>query len=79
MTYIIEVLSTEWAGTLRDGWRPAIAGSLNQTGWSNERASTFARRSDADSFLTMVAEQGPNTIRIKRSDGRVVFQSAAQS
>ena len=49
MAFRIEV-SGEWAGSV-GGWRPAIAGALNATGRSDEKASTFETREEADDVL----------------------------
>lgn len=40
----------EWAGTV-GGWRPAVAGTLNQTSMSDESASTFEWLDDATRFV----------------------------
>jgi hypothetical protein len=43
----------EWAGTL-GGWRPAIAGTVNQTGESDAAASTFTTHDEASIALDRV-------------------------
>ena len=51
----IEVLSN---------WRPAIAGTLNQTNADDETASTFPSLADAQQFVPLVMEQNPKSIRL---------------
>jgi hypothetical protein len=49
----------EWAGDVTPGWRPAVAGTLNQTGQSDEQASTFSSIEEAEATLGVVkAEVG---------------------
>lgn len=63
--YMIQVLANEWAGTLRDGWRPGVDGTLNNTNMSPEEASTFDTRADAERFLRdFVVPEGPTDSRI---------------
>lgn len=63
--YRIEVLSNEWAGTLRDGWRPAVAGTLNNTSLSDDAASTFDSAAEAANFLArFVVPEEPDQARI---------------
>lgn len=51
LCYRVEVRG-EWAGAADDGrWRPLCSGTLNQTGKSDEEASTFDTREEADSFV----------------------------
>jgi hypothetical protein len=74
--YRLEVQSREWAGILRDGWRPAIAGTLNQTRDDDETASTFSTVAEAMSFLTeAVLPEGPEAVRVVRSDGVVLYSA----
>ena len=71
--YRLEVQARPWAGALRDGWRPAVAGSLNQTRDDDETASTFATLHEAQSFAdAYVVPERPERWRIVRSDGVVV-------
>ena len=74
MTHTIQVQSNEWAGTLRDGWRPAIDGTLNSSEFSADEASTFESFEDAVEFLPLVREQNPDSVRIRREDGVVVHE-----
>ena len=65
--YRVEVRG-EWAGGL-GGWRPAVSGTLNQTGMSDADASTFEDSDEAD--------EGAETIRAeldadREDDVRVV-------
>lgn len=55
-------VSGEWAGT-SGGWRPAIDGTLNQTGEDPAEASTFTGDVPAD-VVEMVREQRPEAWRI---------------
>ena len=55
MAIIIEVTG-EWAGEV-DGWRPAIAGALNQTAFSDLYASTFSSREEAKAYLETLRQQ----------------------
>lgn len=41
----------EWGGALASDWAPAVTGTVNQTGESNESASTFESRDVAEAFL----------------------------
>lgn len=42
----------EWAGMPNDGrWRPLCSGTLNQTGRSDEWASTFDTRWETEHFI----------------------------
>ena len=45
--YRIMVKAREWAGRSASGWVPAISGTLNQTGKSDEEASTFDTYAEA--------------------------------
>jgi hypothetical protein len=58
-----------------DGWRPAVAGSLNQTRWSDEEASEFETPESALAFAeAFIRPEGEvEAIRIVRvSDGLAV-------
>lgn len=68
MKYKLEVRSNEWAGILRNGWRPAIAGTLNQTGLSDNEASTYPTLADAEADVAIVWEQEPEDVRIVEVD-----------
>jgi hypothetical protein len=48
-TYRIEVTG-EFGGAV-GGWRPAVTGALNQTGQSEEAASTFGTAAEAESVM----------------------------
>jgi hypothetical protein len=52
MLYRIEVTG-EWGGTV-GGWRPAITGTLNQTGGDDEWASTCVGRDTARAMFDAV-------------------------
>jgi hypothetical protein len=43
-----------WAGSSSSRWKPAIAGTLNSTGTSDEEASTFATFESAQDVLENV-------------------------
>jgi hypothetical protein len=47
--YLLQVTG-EWAGEV-GGWRPAIAGTVNQTGLTDEEASTFRTHEEASLAL----------------------------
>ena len=65
MAWRIEVQCQEWGNTLQDGWRPAIDGSLNQTGMTADEASTFTTRREAERVLdACVLPEGPDAVRI---------------
>lgn len=49
MSFQIQVRG-EWAGAV-GGWRPAVAGTVNQTGLSDEEASTCATHDEAQATL----------------------------
>lgn len=56
-------------GTFADslgGWRPGITGTLNQTGQSDEQASTFADEPSADAAAALVLDEGarPDDVRV---------------
>lgn len=51
-TYHVEVLGP-WAGATGRGWNPGVAGTLNQSGWSDDIASTFEDEDEA----TMAAHE----------------------
>lgn len=58
MKYRIEINTQEWAGKLsRRPWRPAIAGTLNQTGMTDEEASTYDTLTEAEVDVPVVREQ----------------------
>lgn len=47
----------EWAGAAADGrWHPLCSGTLNQTGKSDEWASTFDTREEAESFAAQAID-----------------------
>jgi hypothetical protein len=52
MAFQIQVTG-EWAGVV-GGWRPAISGTVNQTGESDDDASTFASHDEAQTTLDRV-------------------------
>lgn len=52
-SYRIEVRG-EWAGSVSSDWRPAISGTLNQTGESDEEASTCDTHDEAQATLENV-------------------------
>jgi hypothetical protein len=54
-------------GGTSDGWRPAITGTLNQTGLSDAEASTFESYGAAQEALGLVQESGATV-----EDARVV-------
>lgn len=65
MAYQVQVICNEWAGGLQSGWRPAIAGALNQTGLSDEEASTFDTEEEARAVLAdLVIPQNPDEARV---------------
>lgn len=75
MKAIMQVMSSEWGGTLHSGWRPAIAGTLNQTGLSDEASSEFPSLRSAMEFLPMVRAEAPESIRIIAAiSGRVLYE-----
>jgi hypothetical protein len=47
-----------WAGDASPGWRPAVAGTLNQTGGPDEEASTFSSLEEAESTLDFIKTEG---------------------
>lgn len=59
-----------WAGRPADGrWYPAVAGTWNQTGWDDERASTFECQRQASSIMAqMAAEAAEVEFRVRRVD-----------
>lgn len=40
----------DWGGAVASGWRPAVTGTLNTSGESDDHASTFETRGEALSF-----------------------------
>lgn len=65
MSYRVEVRGTFGGAT--GGWRPAITGTLNQTGKSDAEASTFQTEGDAEDACGLArAELGVDT-RITRA------------
>lgn len=64
MAYQVQVRG-EFGGAT-GGWRPAITGTLNQTGASDEAASTFADEPDADSAASLVLDSigDPESVRV---------------
>ncbi len=74
--YRLEVQAAEWGGTSVAGWRPAVAGPLNQTRDDDETASTFATIHEAMVFLDQhVMPERPRCVRLVRTDGTVVFSA----
>ena len=64
VNYQIQVRGS-WADGDSNEWRPAIAGTLNQTGLSDEEASTFATCREASDVLDeLVRPQNPVEMRI---------------
>jgi hypothetical protein len=53
----------EWAGTT-GGWRPGIAGTLNQTGQPDHRASTVDTVAEAFALQELVIAEGAPDYRI---------------
>jgi hypothetical protein len=51
--YQIQVTG-EWGGAVLNGWRPAITGTLNQTGEDDGSASTFDTHDEAAWVLDRV-------------------------
>lgn len=71
-TYRIEVKAQTWAGSIRRGWRPAIAGALNSTSHeSDEQASQFDSLDDAREAMEFVVHEEPDEARIVSSDGNI--------
>jgi len=64
-SYRVEVRGS-FGGTV-GGWRPAITGTLNQTGRSDEEASRFANSDEADEAVTLCVAEGA-----RREDLRIV-------
>lgn len=61
MGWMIQVRGGDWAGVGGDSWRPACGGTLNQTGRSDEFASTFETQEEATSFVDeMVRGESPS-------------------
>lgn len=58
--YVIEVKGN-WGGA-SGSWRPAVTGTLNQTGRSDEEASTFDTHEAAKAILdnVILPEAGPS-------------------
>lgn len=54
--YVVQVRGT-FGGSI-GGWRPGITGSLNQTGTSDEEASTFDASEHADDAFEMIVAEG---------------------
>ena len=62
--YQLQVRGT-WAGYADAGWRPAVDGTLNQSGMDPEEASTFRSRRAALTFaLEFVVPENPAEWRI---------------
>jgi hypothetical protein len=76
-SYRLEVQDMETTGGLYGGWRPAIAGHLNHTGRSDVEASTFTTEASAVYALAPVYDTWPESVRIIRSDGVVVYEELA--
>jgi hypothetical protein len=55
----------DWAG-VRGGWRPAVDGTINQTGMSRDAASTAPTRAEAEALAEAVVEAGaaPADVRV---------------
>ena len=65
MAWRIEVQCQEWGGTLRDGWRPAIDGTLKPAAMTADAASTFTTRREAERVLdACVLPEQPDAVRI---------------
>lgn len=80
MAYRLEVICKDRGGTLDNGWRPAIAGTLNQTQFSDGAASTYGRKEAALADLGMVREQRPNAIRIlNMKNGEIVYRETVDT
>lgn len=63
MAYQIQVRG-EWAGSV-GGWRPAVSGSVNQTGLSDEHASTFASEIEAEAALVALVREGAHEAELR--------------
>ncbi len=57
-----------WAGRPADGrWYPAVAGTWNQTGWDDERASTFECQRQASVIMAQMATEAAEVeFRVRR-------------
>lgn len=67
MRYMIQVRG-EWGGATSSAWRPAITGTINQTGRSDIDASTFDKADDAvgaQAAYMWAYEQGRAEFRIE--------------
>lgn len=64
-----------WAGIFTSTWRPAIDGTLNQTGLSAEEASTVETHEDARAMLeNVIYPELPENIEVLDSARRPHFR-----
>lgn len=52
--YDVQVLCRDYAGSIHEGWRPAVDGTLNQTGLPAVEASRCATPEEAESLRSFV-------------------------
>lgn len=63
MAYMIEVRGV-WAGGTGD-WRPACSGTLNQSGFSDEYASSFDSRAEAEEQAMELRESADGNVEFR--------------
>lgn len=54
-----------WGGYIGVGWRPAICGTLNQTGQDDTEASTFSSEEEAWEALDVYSGDTPNDVEFR--------------